>query len=105
MRSAVAFTMPRDSASPELLSGIQHRSAEAQQHLALIRSREALVSTRTRLVNHSRGVVKSVGSRLPACSAETFEKRVGAVVPSELRAALGPLLDLIAVLTKQIRRF
>jgi transposase len=40
---------------PELLSPVQHRSAQAQLHLAEIRARAALVSTRTALVNAARG--------------------------------------------------
>jgi transposase len=71
----------------------------------VIRSREALVSTRTRLVSHARGVVKSFGARLPACSAESFDKKATAAVPAELRAALTPIMDVIATVTKQIKRF
>jgi transposase len=44
---------------PELLSPVQHRSAQAQLHLKEIRARTALVSTRTALVNAARGLVKS----------------------------------------------
>jgi transposase len=90
---------------PELLAGIEHRGCEAQRDLAVIRSREALVSTRTRLVSHARGVVKSFGARLPACSAESFDKKATAAVPAELRAALTPIMDVIATVTKQIKRF
>ena len=41
----------------------QHRSAQGQLHLAKIRARAALVSTRTALVNAARGLVKSYGER------------------------------------------
>jgi len=37
---------------PKLLYSLKHRGAESQAHMALIRSREALVGTRTQLVNH-----------------------------------------------------
>ena len=53
---------------PKLLSPLKHRDEASQAHLALLRSREALVSTRTKLVNHLRGAVKSFGGRLPKCS-------------------------------------
>jgi transposase len=43
--------------------------AENLACLALIRSREALVGARTKLLNHVRGTVKSFGARLPKCSA------------------------------------
>jgi len=44
---------------PKLLDPLKHRSEDSQAHMALIRSREALVSCRTQLVNHVRGAVKS----------------------------------------------
>jgi transposase len=53
---------------PALLSPVQHRAANTQEDLALLRSRDALVSARTELINHVRGLVKSVGGRLPTCS-------------------------------------
>jgi transposase len=37
---------------PKLLYPLKHRGEGSQAHMALIRSREALVSTRTQLVNH-----------------------------------------------------
>ena len=57
---------------PKLLYPLKHRGEEYQAHLALIRSREALVSVRTQLVNHVRGTVKSFGARLPKCPARSF---------------------------------
>jgi transposase len=54
---------------PKLLYPLKHRSEEGQAHMAIIRSREALVSSRTQLVNHVRGAVKSFGASPsgPAC--------------------------------------
>jgi transposase len=46
---------------PKLLAPLRHRSEASQAHLALIRSRDALIRSRTQLVNHARGVVKSFG--------------------------------------------
>ena len=40
---------------PKLLYPLKHRGEESQAHMALIRSREALVSCRTQLVNHALG--------------------------------------------------
>jgi Transposase len=54
---------------PKLLYPLEHRGEESRAHMALIRSREALVSTRTQLVNHVRGALKSFGARLPKCPA------------------------------------
>src|ERR687897_3939341 len=54
---------------PKLLYPVRHKGEDPQAHLALIRSREALVGCRTQLVNHVRGAVKSFGARLPKCPA------------------------------------
>jgi transposase len=88
---------------PALLKPIHHRGAEAQADLAQLRARDALVRTRTLLINHVRGAVKAWGARLPACSAPAFATTAAAGVPLELRHALGPLLGLIARLTQEIR--
>jgi transposase len=51
---------------PKLLYPLKHRGQECQALMAIVRSREALVGTRTQLVNHVRGTVKSFGGRLPS---------------------------------------
>ena len=51
---------------PKLLYPLKHRGEEGQAHIAIVRSREALVGSRTQLVNHVRGTVKSFGGRLPS---------------------------------------
>jgi transposase len=78
---------------PKLLYPLKHRSEDSQAHMAIIRSREALVSARTQLVNHVRGAVKSFGARLPKCSARSFHKRASEHIPEALRLALGPVLE------------
>jgi len=90
---------------PELLRPIQHRSAEAQAVRALIKSRDQLVQTRTRLVNHIRGVVKSAGGRVPAMSPSAIHKRAQPHIPELLLPALQPLLATLALLEKQIRDY
>jgi transposase len=86
----------------ELLHPITHRTAQAQQDLALLHARNALVQSRAALINHVRGVVKAMGERLPACSAEAFVKKAEGKVPAGLEAALAPVLTIIAQLTEQI---
>jgi transposase len=90
---------------PEMLFPIHHRSEQAQADLAVIRSRQALVVERTRLVNHVRGAVKAVGGRLPTCSTPAFACKVPDAVPTSLRPALLPILEQIAQLTEQIKRY
>src|SRR5439155_1763003 len=74
---------------PALLKPITHRGEAAQADLAVLSSRDVLVRTRTLLINHTRGVVKAMGGRLPRCSAESFARRVGPHVPPALRPARG----------------
>jgi transposase len=90
---------------PKLLSPIKHRDESSQAHLALLRSRDALVGARTKLVNHIRGAVKSFGARLPKCTAESFHNRVAEHLPQELAPALEPILKIIASLTERIRDY
>jgi transposase len=90
---------------PKLLYPLKHRDEESQAHMALIRSREALVGTRTQLVNHVRGTVKSFGARLPKCPARSFHKRAPEHIPEALRPALGPILEQIGSLTERIRQY
>ena len=89
-------------ADPELLHPIAHRSEDSQAHLALIHSREALVRSRTQLINHVRGTVKSFGGRLPGCSARSFHKKVHDRLPPELVERIGPVVATIASLTEEI---
>jgi transposase len=89
----------------QLLYPLKHRSEQAQAHLALLRSREALIGTRTQLINHVRGAVKSFGARLPKCSSPSFHERVPEHVPAALLPALEPLLETIAALTIRIRSY
>ncbi len=78
---------------PKLLYPLKHRGEESQAHMALIRSRQALVGCRMQLVNHVRGAVKSFGARLPKCPARSFHKRASEHIPEALMPALGPILE------------
>src|SRR5579864_2086318 len=77
---------------PELLSPVQHRSAQAQLHLAEIRARAGLVSARTALVNAARGLVKSYGERLRKCGTQQVSRETTKGLSTGLREALEPLL-------------
>src|SRR5207245_718712 len=90
---------------PTLLAPVRVRSAGAGGALRLVRARASLVRARTRLINHVRGAVKSVGGQLPPCDATSFARRVAAHLPAELHAALEPLLAQIAGLTQTIARY
>jgi transposase len=90
---------------PKLLKPIRHRSETAQQHLAVVRARDVVVGVRTALINHARGAVKAVGSRLPRCSAHSFVSKVARHVPPQLVPALAPVLESIGELTARIRAY
>lgn len=93
------------STQPELLYPVKLRSERAQAQLAVLRAREMAVEVRTALIACARGMAKSLGHRLPSCSADAFHRRLWREVPAELEAALRPLLILIARATWTIRRF
>src|SRR5215207_59637 len=90
---------------PKLLYPIEHRGEESQAHMAIIRSRQALIGCRTQLVNHVRGAVKSFGARLPKCPARSFHKRAAEHIPEALWPALEPILEQIGSLTERIRDY
>jgi transposase len=90
---------------PRLLYPLKHRGEASQAHMALIRSRQALVGCRTQLVNHVRGAVKSFGARLPKCPARSFHNRAAEHIPEALWPALGPILEQIGSLTERIRDY
>ena len=88
----------------DLLAPIEHRGSQAQVHLAVPKARDALVTTRTKLVNYVRGTLKSFGERLPSCSAESFARHTRALIPAELRPALDPIYETLEKLEEQIRQ-
>ena len=90
---------------PQLLWPIRHRDMGAHIDLELIKARDILVQSRTKLINHVRSVVKGVGERLPKCSAGSFATRTVALIPEPLRAALMPLIDTIGSISDKIRQF
>jgi transposase len=89
----------------KLLHPIHHRSEAAQQDLAVLKARDALVAARAALVNHVRCVVKATGQRVSKCSTETFAGRARESVPAGLVPALFPLLEEIDALTGRIRAY
>ena len=88
---------------PALLHPIKHRGKDAQLDLAMLRSRDFLVTERTRYVNHVRGVVKTFGESIPNCSTEAFPARAEGVLAEDLRELVAPCLENIATLTAQIK--
>ncbi len=90
---------------PQSLYPIRHRSREVRQDLVVLRARDALVSVRTELINTTRGLVKSMGTRLPRCSSPSFAQKVKDAIPVEVREALLPLVQLVETVNDGIARY
>ena len=88
---------------PQLLCPIRHRGAQARADLALLRSRDLLVASRTSMVSHVRSTVKSFGHRLPSCSADSFHKIPEEQLPESVRHVLFKVLEQIEVQTRAIK--
>jgi transposase len=84
---------------------MEHRSREVRQDLVVLRARDALVSVRTQLINATRGLVKSMGARLPKCSSPSFPDKVEEALPAEVREALLPLVRLAEELSDRIKDY
>jgi transposase len=90
---------------PQLLAPIRHRSAQAQGDLMMIRAREALVEGRTKLINAARGLVKSLGERLPACDSEAVGLELMEKLSASVRPSLEPLLRSVESLSAEIAAY
>jgi transposase len=90
---------------PESLYPIRHRSREVRQDLVMLRARDAMVAARTEIINTTRGLVKSMGTRLPKCSSRSFAHKGEEAVAVEMREALLPLVRLAATLSADIKEY
>jgi len=90
---------------PQLLAPVQHRSAQAQAHLMVIRARAGLVRARTSLINTAWGLTKSYGERLRGCNPRNMNPEKAQSLSPELQAALEPLLAAIESLSQRIYEY
>jgi transposase len=81
------------------------RSQDTHSDLLLVRAREALVETRTALINHVRGTVKSFGSRLAKCASERFAEVAKEQSPEALKRALSGVLSTLDEINEQIHGY
>src|SRR5262245_42882690 len=89
-------------ADARLLQPVEHRTAEQQAELAVIRARDAILRARTLLINSARGIAKGFGVRLPKSITGTFGKRAVDALPESLHIVLAGLLDQIDALSREI---
>jgi transposase len=87
------------------LHPVYQRSQATHSDLLVIRSREALVETRTALINHVRGTVKSFGCRVSECSSEAFAHVAQAEIPEALKPALSGVLETLDEINDQIYHY
>ncbi len=92
-------------ADRNLLAAVEHRTAEQQAELAVIRARDALVRSRTLLVNTARSLAKGFGGRLPASITATFGARALTGLAEHLHPAMSGLLEQIDALGGKIRDY
>ena len=88
-----------------LLAPIRHRSEQAQQELAVVGARAALVEARTGLINAARGQAKTLGERLAQCDADQVGAEMAEGLPAEVRTVVEGLWRMVAKLTVEIRDY
>jgi len=89
-------------ADVRLLAPVEHRSAEQQSELAVIRARDAILRARTLLINSARSIAKGFGLRLPKSITGTFGERAIEALPKFLHTALTGLLKQIDAISEEI---
>lgn len=94
-----------DRIDPKSLYPIQHRSTEVREDLLVIRVRDSLVESRAKLISTVRGMVKTMGARLPGCSSVSFSRKTADQIPHEVRETLQPILRLIQMLSEEIKGY
>lgn len=87
---------------PRILHPIQHRPEAMQQDLLVLHVRDALVRSRTLLINQARGMLKAAGHAPRRCSAEAFTRRIAELAPPGSSVAW--LLPQIQSLSADIKR-
>lgn len=79
----------------KMLYEIRHRSEETQRDLQLIRSRDAAVRARSKLVSHVRATAKAHGQRIAQSSTDAFSKRARTALSAELLEIVEAVLTAI----------
>jgi transposase len=117
LRAFATITSCPSSCSKRLIQGecvaissairypVQHRSAQAQADLMMIRARAGLVRARTSLVNTGRSLTKSYGERLRGCNVRNMNPEKAEGLSPELQSALKPLLAEIESLSERIAEY
>ena len=89
----------------KLLYPIKHRDERTQADRSLLKARDLLVKTRTSLILHVRGSVKSIGGRVVTCSSVSFHRKAAECIPDVLKLSLMPILEQIEDISKKIATY
>lgn len=89
---------------PALLAPIAHGTAQAQHDLLGLKLRDALVRTRTSLINTVRFTLKSLGYPVRNPASESFHKRVVEDVPAGCLPVIQPLLAVLEKISGEIKQ-
>ena len=92
-------------ADSKMLHPVKHCSEENRADLAIIKARDVLVRTRTSLINHIRGTLKSFGIRPKGLRSETFGKRIREFIPKDLITAFLDIVKQINSLDQSIKSY
>lgn len=88
----------------KLLYSVGHVSEGNQRSLSVLRSRDVLVQSRTKLINHVRGTLKSLGVMLPKqIGADAFAVKVMELLDEADKVLLGPILKGIQSISDQVK--
>ena len=82
----------------KMLHEIRHRTEDTQKDLQVIRSRDAVVRARSKLISHVRATVKAHGHRVDRCSTDAFSKRARTTLHKDVVEIVGPVLEVIDAL-------
>ena len=86
---------------PRLLSPLRHRGKKAQADLALVKSRDMLVQTRSKLINHVRSVVKTNGEPSDPTTVFLGRQEIQALIDASLDRKLAPIINMLASFQNQ----
>jgi transposase len=89
----------------KVLQPVEHRSEADQADLELVRARRVLIESRTQLINHVRGTLKSAGLRVKACDARYFARHAALVIPAGEEAKHTPILEMIDTASAKIKEY
>ena len=90
-------------ADVELLHPVSLRSEICQQMLRLLKARDVMVAVRTKFVNQLRGFAKSMGFRLPSCSACKVYLLDKLQWPQDFENVAWPIMDVLEMIETKIK--